>query len=125
MEKNKLDQVKKIVIVLIVVVIVLYIAFFFNRLQHESDPCVYFNEVPQNATINHTVIHLFDKDFQNQQGWEIIQNNGKITYIYFRDRHTADQSFYGFMDKYGNYNSTYLKYVKFNEHYYRITGARP
>lgn len=43
-----------------------------------------FIEVPTNATLNSTVIHLEDKDIMNIRGLEVNQENGKLRSILFR-----------------------------------------
>jgi hypothetical protein len=101
MEKKKVDRVKKIVIIIGICALILYIAFIFYKLNHEADPYCSFYEVPVTETINSSVIHLTDVDILNKQGWEVRQENGKITRIYFRDSQNRDSSFTIFIKNMG------------------------
>ena len=119
MDKKKLEKIKKIVIVLGICIIVFIPVYYIFTINHgEGDPVIIFEEVPVTETKNHSVTHLTDEDILNKHGWEIIQNNGKITRIYFRDPYASDSSFFNFMEKYGGY-------IEYNGAYYYVSGLRP
>lgn len=86
MEKQNADLNKKFIITLGIIAFcilayLLVIGPYLNR--DEGAPYFVFVQVPANATVNSTIIHLEDKDFLNM-GLDVKQENGKITSIHFR-----------------------------------------
>jgi hypothetical protein len=124
MEKQNSDLNKKFIITLGIIAFcilayLLVIGPYLNR--GEGDPYFSFIEVPVNATVNSTVIHLEDKDIMNIQGLDVKQENGKIISIYFRHSDTVPAIHeYDFRDMYGNRigDPASRKYLEYKGVYY-------
>jgi hypothetical protein len=132
MEREKSDINKKLVITLGIIGFCV-IAYFFvigpylNR--GEGDPYFIFIEVPVNATVNSTVIHLEDKDIMNVRGLDVKQENGKITTIIFRYSDTVPAIYeWDFYNKYGSRlddPTIPKKYIEYKGVYYYGTLEIP
>jgi hypothetical protein len=124
MEKQNSDLNKKFIITLGIIAFcilayLLVIGPYLNR--GEGDPYFSFIEVPVNATVNSTVIHLEDKDIMNIQGLDVKQENGKIISIYFRHSDTVPAIHeYDFRDMYGSRigDPASRKYLEYKGVYY-------
>jgi hypothetical protein len=124
MEKQNADLNKKFIITLGIIAFcilayLLVIGPYLNR--GEGDPYFSFIEVPVNATVNSTVIHLEDKDIMNIQGLDVKQENGKIISIYFRHSDTVPAIHeYDFRDMYGSRigDPASRKYLEYKGVYY-------
>jgi flagellar basal body-associated protein FliL len=126
---KKLDSklIGKVAIVLFVAALVLYIVFFFSDFTHEGDPYLAFIEVPFNDTTNNTIIHINEKDIFNIPGLDVIQKNGKITRIYFRNPQNRENLIQEFSNKYGSHldDPSSRKYLEYRGVYYYDYFAIP
>ena len=90
MEKANSDLNKKFKYVTIIGLIALCILAYFYvigpylAVRDEGAPYFVFVEVPVDATVNSSIIHIEEKDFMNM-GLDVKQENGKITRIFFKD----------------------------------------
>jgi hypothetical protein len=122
MEKQNSDLNKKFKFVTIIGLIALCILAYlyvigpYLAVRDEGAPYFVFVEVPVNATVNSSIIHLEDKDFVNM-GLDVKQENGKLTSIYFRQSaiHPLD-----FNEMYGSRvgDPTSRKFLEYKEVYY-------
>jgi hypothetical protein len=123
MEIQKMKFGKKIIIALLIVAIcgIVLVAnlSFFTR--DEGSPYFVFTEVPINETANSSVIHLTDKDIFNLRGIDVVQKDGKISRMRFREsdpnlaiKFSAFNSMYG--STLGDISSR--KYLEFRGVYY-------
>jgi hypothetical protein len=123
MERQNMSFQKKIAILCVmgICVIGFFTVYLLFVVPGEGDPFFVFNEVPVNDTINRTVIHLVDKDIMNIRGLEVLQENGKITRIYFRYSKTIPEiSSQDFNQKYGSRadDPSSRKYLEYKGVYY-------
>jgi hypothetical protein len=124
MEKQNSRFKMKFVITLGLIVVCI-LAFFLvigpYLTRGEGDPYFSFIEVPVNATVNSTVIHLEDKDIMNIQGLDVKQENGKIISIHFRHSDTVPAIHeYDFRDIFGSKigDPASRKYLEYKGVYY-------
>lgn len=123
MEKQKMKFSKKIIIGLLIVAISGFILVtnlsFFTR--DEGSPYFVFTEVSVNETANSSVIHLTDDDILNLRGIDVVQKDGKISYIKFRSSESNPAvKFSDFNRKYGSTlgEISSRKYLEFRGVYY-------
>jgi hypothetical protein len=132
MEKENSDLNKKFKFVTIIGLIALCILAYlyvigpYLAVRDEGAPYFVFVEVPVNATVNSSIIHLEDKDIMNVRGLDVKFENGKISYITFR--YSGTISYHDFNDMYGSEfgaNSTSRKYLEYNGVYYYASLRTP
>jgi hypothetical protein len=132
MEKQNSDLNKQFIIILCLIGFCILSYFlvigpYLNR--GEGDPYFVFIEVPANATVNSTVIHLEDKDIMNIHGLDVKEENGKITSIYFRYSDTVPAIYeWDFYNKYGSRlddPTNPKKYIEYKGVYYYGTLEIP
>ena len=123
MEKQKTKFSGKLIITLLVVAIcgIVLIAnlSFFTR--DEGSPYFAFHEVSVNVTANSSIIHLTDKDIFNLRGIDVVQQDGKISYILFRSSEpNPARQFWAFNQEYGSTlgDISSRKYLEFRGVYY-------
>lgn len=131
MERENSDINKKLVITLGIIGFCV-IAYFMVILPYlnrgEGDPYFVYVEVPENMTVNSTVIHLEDKDIINIRGLDVKFENGKITRIFFRYSDTNPAIYeWDFNDMYGSDlgNPATRKYLEYKGVYYYATLRIP
>jgi hypothetical protein len=123
MEKQKVSFEKKIGITICIIGFCL-IAFFMIILPYvsrgEGDTVFMLFEVPNNETVNSTVIHLNDSDFINKQGMYVRWESGKLQSIAFRYSDNPAILPSAFNDNYGSLpgNRSSRKYLEYNGLYY-------
>ncbi|MFA5268808.1 MAG: hypothetical protein WC379_12630 [Methanoregula sp.] len=123
MEKEKSDLNKKFKFVIVFglialcVLAYLYVIGPYLAVRDEGAPYFSFIEVPVNETINHTVIHLEDTDIMNIKGLDVVEENGKLSTIYFRKSAIHPQDF---RDMYGSRvgDPSSRKYLEYKGVYY-------
>lgn len=105
----------------------LVIGPFLNR--DEGLTYFLFTEVPASETINHSIIHLEDKDIMNIRGLDVKFENGKLSTIkfgVFNDVPTIHPT--DFDDMYGTpfgADPTLRKYIEYKGVYYYGTLVTP
>jgi hypothetical protein len=129
MEKENSDLNEKFKFVTIIGLIALCILAYlyvigpYLAVRDEGAPYFVFVEVPVNATVNSSIIHLEDKDFVNM-GLDVKEENGKITRIFFKNSviHPKD-----FNDIYGSRvgDPSSRKYLEYKGVYYYGALAIP
>jgi hypothetical protein len=115
-----LDSTIKKTIILIGVIIICIPLLFFGVVPYlvgnEGASYFVFVEVPVNATINSSIIHIEEKDFTNM-GMDVKQENGRITRIFFKNSGIHPQDF---NDIYGSDlgDPSSRKYLEYRGVYY-------
>ena len=102
-----------------VLAFLLIIGPYLNR--GEGDPYFVFVEVPLNATVNSSIIHLQDKDILNIRGLDVKFENGKLITIHFRYSDTIPAIHeYDYRDMYGSRagDPSSRKYLEYKGVYY-------
>ena len=123
-EKENSDLNKKFVLTLgIIAFCILAYLFVIDPYLHrgEGDPYFVFVEVPLNATVNSSIIHLKDTDILNIRGLDVKFENGKLITIHFRHSDTIPAIHeYDFRDMYGSRagDPSSRKYLEYEGVYY-------
>ena len=123
-EKQNSDLNKKFIITIgIIAFCILAYLFVIDPYLHqgEGDPYFVFVEVPLNATVNSSIIHLQDTDILNIRGLDVKFENGKLITIHFRHSDTIPAIHeYDFRDMYGSRagDPSSRKYLEYKGVYY-------
>ncbi len=135
MENENSELNKKLKFVTIIGLIALSIlAYIFVigpilAVRDEGLPYVIFTEVPAGETVNHSVIHLEEKDITNVKGLDVQYENGKLSIIKFGVSGNAPAIYPNdFNDMYGTpfgADPESRKYLEYEGVYYYGTLATP